>query len=61
MAYITKDIDKFSTQLGIGAYEKQKLLVTVKHLNSFIRQENRMEQLEKDQTLEEDTYGLDRE
>ena len=61
MAYITKDIDKFSTQLGIGAYEKQKLLVTVKHLNSFIRQENRMEQLEKDQTLEEDTYELDRE
>ena len=40
MAYITKDIDRLSGNLGIGAAEKQKLLLTAKHLNSFLKDED---------------------
>ena len=42
MAYITKDIDRLSGNLGIGAAEKQKLLLTAKHLNSFLKREEKM-------------------
>lgn len=42
MAYITKDIDRLSGNLGIGAAEKQKLLLTAKHLNSFLKREEKI-------------------
>ena len=42
MAYITKDIDRLSGNLGIGATEKEKLLTTVKSLNAFLKREERI-------------------
>lgn len=42
MAYITKDIDRLSGNLGIGAAERQKLFTTAKHLNSFLKREEKI-------------------
>lgn len=42
MAYITKDIDRLSGNLGIGATEKEKLFATAKSLNAFLKREEKI-------------------
>ena len=57
MAYITKDIDRLSGNLGIGAAEKQKLLLTAKHLKSFLKREEKIkigDEIEDDYEKDED-------